>query len=196
MTTDAGVGELQEDQGFRWRSIPQTGAAPDPQSGVHILHRSRDGHYETCYQCWRDGVTERVSVAAEQEMFYIVEGTLACTYPSGASTQWRTGDLGYHSSGVPCEIVRSDGLRMVRFRWSAPPAQRTADVGLHVFGDRGPTTLYHGAPVTNHTVHESSDGRVLGFYGVATEGVRFTEVPQDVEESFLVVQGSIRCTPH
>jgi pimeloyl-ACP methyl ester carboxylesterase len=62
--------------------------------------------------------------------------------------------------------------------------------------DRDPTIRsdYHGSPTDIGIVHRSPDGRHLTFYGAVPEGVRFTEPPGDVEETFYVIDGFIRCT--
>jgi mannose-6-phosphate isomerase-like protein (cupin superfamily) len=56
-------------------------------------------------------------------------------------------------------------------------------------------TEYHAAPAEVRIVHRSSDGRHLTFYGAIPRGVKFTEHPANVRETFYIIQGTIRCTP-
>ena len=66
---------------------------------------------------------------------------------------------------------------------------------VHVSIDDPPLrTLYHGAPNDSAVVHRSADGRHMTFYGALPNGVRFTEHPADLEETFFIIEGSIRCT--
>ena len=73
------------------------------------------------------------------------------------------------------------------------PRPRAMD---HLNVDRGPTIRadYHGSPTDIGIVHRSPDGRHLTFLGGIPEGVRFTEHPGDLEETFYVIEGEIRCT--
>jgi uncharacterized cupin superfamily protein len=66
---------------------------------------------------------------------------------------------------------------------------------FNIFEDSVELTEYHGSPAHSHVVHRSPDGRHLTFYGALPEGVQFREFPRDLEETFYIVEGSIRCTP-
>ncbi|HTX07324.1 MAG TPA: cupin domain-containing protein [Solirubrobacteraceae bacterium] len=66
---------------------------------------------------------------------------------------------------------------------------------FNVFDGDTERSTYHDAPSEHHVIHRSPDGRHLTFYGRLPEGVRFSESPRDVEETFYIIEGSIRCTP-
>ncbi len=66
---------------------------------------------------------------------------------------------------------------------------------FNVFEDAPERSTYHGAPSEHHVIHRSPDGRHLTFYGSLPDGVRFSEFPRDLEETFYIIEGSIRCTP-
>jgi uncharacterized cupin superfamily protein len=59
----------------------------------------------------------------------------------------------------------------------------------------GQLTEYHGSAAEVRVVHRSADGRHLTFYGAIPHGVRFTEHVANVEETFYIIKGTIRCTP-
>ena len=66
---------------------------------------------------------------------------------------------------------------------------------FNVFDDQPQRTEYHGAPAEVQVIHRSSDGRHITFYGAIPEGVSFTEPPGNVEETFYMIEGTIKCTP-
>ena len=65
---------------------------------------------------------------------------------------------------------------------------------FNVFDGDPERSSYHGAPAQHHVVHRSADGRHLTFFGAIPEGVRFAEHPRNVEETFYIIEGNIRCT--
>jgi uncharacterized cupin superfamily protein len=68
---------------------------------------------------------------------------------------------------------------------------------LNVFEAPDPSELteYHGASTEVRIVHRSPDGRHVTFYGAIPGGVKFVERSADIEETFYIIAGTIRCTP-
>jgi quercetin dioxygenase-like cupin family protein len=65
---------------------------------------------------------------------------------------------------------------------------------FNVFADAIPQTEYHDAPAEVRVIHRSPDNHHITFYGALPTGVRFTEHPANVEETFYIIEGSIRCS--
>jgi len=66
---------------------------------------------------------------------------------------------------------------------------------FNVFDDVPQRIDYHGSPTDIHVVQRSPDGRHMTFYGAVPDGVRFTEVPGELEETFYIIEGTVTCTP-
>ncbi|HWI21920.1 MAG TPA: cupin domain-containing protein [Baekduia sp.] len=211
------AGELVESQGFRYFSIAPTGHAPQIEDQARVLYRAPDGLTVTSYEAHAQGLRFIEPAASVWETFYVIEGSIACRPSNGAAVTFKTGDLGYRSWEDEAELIYSDRLRVIRFFWAndeLPPqtgnlttgplgaklsaARSTENTGLnslHVFGDQGPSTIYHERPATVRPVDLSPDGRHMSFYGMTPEGVRFRELAGNLGETFYLVQGEVRCTP-
>jgi hypothetical protein len=61
--------------------------------------------------------------------------------------------------------------------------------------EAGEMTRYHGAPAEVRIVHRSPDGRHLTFYGAIPQGVTFREQSANVQETFYIIEGTVKCTP-
>src|SRR5262245_10272355 len=66
---------------------------------------------------------------------------------------------------------------------------------FNVFEDQAQQTEYHGSPAEVQVIHRSPDGRHITFYGAIPDGVKFTEQPAEVEETFYMSEGTIQCRP-
>jgi quercetin dioxygenase-like cupin family protein len=65
---------------------------------------------------------------------------------------------------------------------------------FNVFETEYTDTIYHGARNQIRVVNQTPDGRHATFAGQLPNGVTFTEHPANVEETFYIVRGTIKCT--